>query len=69
MTTIIEYAVRESCERMKHNGNEFTTGNFQFSLSRITNSKPMITPAIAEAILLSTPSVQIMGLCMWRYVP
>lgn len=68
MTSIIEYVATRACEKFNHNGNEFSTANFQSELSRLTDSRPMITSAIAEAILLSVPGVaRGKTLCMWTY--
>ena len=68
MTTIIEYAIRRACEKFEHNGNRFNTAGFQSELSRLTDSRPMVTGAQADAILLSTPGVtQLSGGCHWDY--
>ena len=68
MTTILEYAVRRSCERFGRHGNIFNTASFQQEFSRLTDSNPMVTAAQAEAILLSVPGVdQLSGGCHWSF--
>jgi hypothetical protein len=71
MTTVLQYVVLQACERCKHNGSEFTTANFQSELSRVTGSRPMVTPQVARLILLSIPGVvqSDMTGCHWRYQP
>lgn len=69
MTSLIEYAVQRACERFQHNGHEFNTANFQQELSRLTDSRPMVTMSHAEVILLSVPGVERTASCYWSYKP
>lgn len=69
MRSALEYVIDCSCEKYGHNGNEFTTANFQSELSRVTNSRPMITSQVAELILMSVPGViRENSRCHWRYL-
>jgi hypothetical protein len=65
--TIIQYVVARACEKFQHNGNIFNTAGFQSELSRVADSRPMITSDIAVAILLSTPGVNRDAAAHWRY--
>jgi hypothetical protein len=66
--TILEYVVARTCERYEHNGDEFTTANFQTERSRVTDSRPMVTSAVAELVLMSVPGVKRGdGRCHWTY--
>lgn len=55
--TPLDYVISRACEKFKHNGCDFTTANFQSELSRVSASTPMVTPQIAELILMSVPGV------------
>jgi hypothetical protein len=65
--TVLDYVVVRACERFKHNGREFTTANFQNELSRVSDSRPMVTPQVAELLLMSATDV-VRGdtRCHWR---
>lgn len=67
--SVLEYIVMRACESFGHNGNVFTTANFQSTLSKVTDSRPMITSAQADAILFSVPGVRLESRCHWRYEP
>jgi hypothetical protein len=68
--TILDYVVRRACERFDHNGNTFTTATFQTALSIISDSQPMVTPQVAELLLMSIPGVERGdGRCHWRLKP
>jgi len=66
--SILHYVVICACEKYGHNGNEFTTANFQSELARITNANPMITQQAAELILLSIEGVSRgVSRCYWVF--
>lgn len=67
MATPLDYVIVRACEKNCHNGNTFSTGNFQSELSVVSKSTPMVTPQVAELLLMSVPGVYRMGRCMWAY--
>lgn len=68
MGTILEYGVVRACERNEHNGNEFTTAHFQNVMAKLTEAQPMMTPQLAEAVLMSIPGVRRgVSRCYWIY--
>ena len=70
MSTILEYGVVRACEKFQHNGNEFSTANFQGVMAKLTDATPMMTPQLAEAVLMSIPGVRRgVSRCMWTYTP
>ena len=70
MRSALEYVIDCCCQKYDGgNGNEFTTATFQSELSRVTDSKPMITPQVAELILMSIGGVvRQESRCHWRFL-
>lgn len=67
--SIVEYAALQATRAFDRSDNLFNTAGFQSAMARLTESRPMMTPQVAEAVLLSSPAILRDGRSHWRLKP